>query len=71
VRDPVLVRCDGDAPLSGTGQRPTPPTRVTVQGQPNVLMVLSESRQVTLMLIIQDLERIVIHQAHFSLLASS
>jgi hypothetical protein len=57
--------------LSSAGQRPAPPTHVTAQRHPNLPILLSHSRQLTLILIVQDLERVVIHQTHFSLLVSS
>jgi hypothetical protein len=65
VRDPVLGCRDGDAVSSATGEHSAQPTFATVQREPNAPVMLGQSRQVPLPLVGQDLERVVIVQAHF------
>jgi hypothetical protein len=67
----VLGCRDGDAAASATGEDSAQPTFATAQREPNVTVMLGQSRQVPLPLVIQDLVAVVIHQAHFSLLVSS
>jgi len=71
VRDPVLGCRDGDAAAFPTGEDSAQPTFAAVQREPNAPVMLGQIRQVTLPLVAHSLERVVVDQAHFSLLVSS